>query len=146
MKALFIDRDGTINYDCPYCKDPKDLRIYDDAVKLMKEYQNKGYLIVIITNQSGINRGYFSDSEFHAFNDAVIKALAERGVTVNATYYCPHRPDEGCECRKPKPGLVLRAVEELGIDLADSIIAGDRQDRDGDLARNLGIPFIHFKR
>ncbi|MCL5803853.1 MAG: HAD-IIIA family hydrolase, partial [Candidatus Thermoplasmatota archaeon] len=65
---------------------------------------------------------------------------------VNATYYCPHRPDEGCECRKPKPGLVLRAVEELGIDLADSIIAGDRQDRDGDLARNLGIPFIHFKR
>ena len=112
----------------------------------MKEYQDKGYLIVIITNQSGINRGYFSDSEFHTFNDAVIKALAERGVTVNSTYYCPHRPDEECECRKPKTGLVLKAVKELKIDLSDSLIAGDRQDRDGELAKNLGIPFILFKR
>ena len=129
-----------------YCKDPKDLRIYDDAVKFMKEYQDKGYLIVIITNQSGINRGYFSESEFRVFNDAVVNALAERGVTVNATYYCPHRPDEGCECRKPKTGLVLKAVKELKIDLSDSLIAGDRQDRDGELAKNLGIPFILFKR
>ena len=146
MKALFIDRDGTINYDCPYCKDPKDLKIYDDAVELMKEYQKKGYLIIIITNQSGINRGYFSDSEFHIFNDAVVKALADRGITVRATYYCPHRPDEGCECRKPKPGLVLRAVKDFGIDLRDSLVAGDRQERDGALAENLGIPFILFKR
>lgn len=112
----------------------------------MKEYQEKGYLIVIITNQSGINRGYFSDYQFHIFNDAVIKALAERGVTVNATYYCPHRPDEGCECRKPRPGLIIRAVKDLGIDLHDSLIAGDRQDIDGALAESLGIPFILFRR
>ena len=146
MKALFIDRDGTINYDCPYCKDPKDLKIYDDAVKLMKDYQDKGYLIVIITNQSGINRGYFSDSMFHVFNNAVIESLAEKGITIKATYYCPHRPDEGCECRKPKPGLVLKAVKDLGIDLHESVIAGDRQDIDGVLAQNLGMPFILFRR
>ena len=68
-KALFIDRDGTINRDCPYCHDLKELYVYDDAVQVMKEYEEKGYLIIIVTNQSGINRGYFTENEFHLFHN-----------------------------------------------------------------------------
>ena len=68
-KALFIDRDGTINKDCPYCHNISDLVLYEDAIKIMNEYQEKGYIIIIITNQSGIGRGYFTEKEFHVFND-----------------------------------------------------------------------------
>jgi histidinol-phosphate phosphatase family protein len=105
-RALFIDRDGTINKDCPYCHDIKDLYIYDDAVEIMKEYKNKVYLVIIITNQSGINRGYFTDQEFRVFHNELLRRLKERGVEVDKTYFCPHRPDENCRCRKPKLGMI----------------------------------------
>jgi len=145
-KTLFIDRDGTINKDCPYCHDPRDLYIYDDAVEIMKDYMNKGYLIIIITNQSGINRGYFTDGEFHVFHDQLIKELKKRGVVVDKTYYCPHRPDENCRCRKPKPGMIEKGMEDFEIDLASSIIIGDRDDMEGEMARHLGIKYRILKR
>ena len=144
--ALFIDRDGTINRDCPYCHDIKDLYIYEDAVEIMKEYKNKGYLIIIITNQSGINRGYFTDQEFHAFHNELLKRLKERGVEVDKTFYCPHRPDENCRCRKPKLGMIEKAMEEFDIDLKSSIIIGDRDDMEGEMGRLLGIKYRILKR
>jgi len=144
--ALFIDRDGTINRDCPYCRDPSQLYIYEDAVELIREYNKKGYLVVIVTNQSGIGRGYFSESELKAFNDALLNELRLRGARVDALYYCPHTPDDRCGCRKPNTALVERAVKELDIDLSRSVVAGDREDIDGELARRLGIPFIHLNR
>ncbi len=140
-RALFIDRDGTINKDCPYCHDPKDMFIYDDAVEIMKEYKNKGYLIIIITNQSGINRGYFSDQEFHIFHDELLKRLEIRGVIIDKTYYCPHRPDENCRCRKPRLGMIEKAIKDFDIDLKNSIIIGDRDDMEGEMARQLGIEY-----
>ena len=144
--ALFIDRDGTINKDCPYCHDVKDLYIYEDAVEIMKEYKNKGYLIIIITNQSGINRGYFTDQEFHAFHNELLKRLNEREVEVDKTYYCPHRPDENCRCRKPNLGMIEKAMEEFDIDLKSSIIIGDRDDMEGEMGRRLEIKYRILKR
>ena len=144
-KALFIDRDGTINHDCPYCKDPKDLRIYDNAVDIIKDFRKRGFLIVIVTNQSGINRGYFSEAEFEKFNSALLKELEREGAKVDAVYHCPHRPDEGCLCRKPGTGLLLQAARDLDIDLNSSFVVGDRDDVDGEMARRLGMKYMIIK-
>ncbi len=143
--ALFIDRDGTINRDCPYCHDPSDLHVYQDAVDLIREYRSKGYLVIVISNQSGIGRGYFTVSELDAFNDALMKKVKELGGDIDHIYYCPHRPDEGCSCRKPEPGMILQAVRDYHIDLSRSVVVGDREDIDGDLARRLGLKFILLK-
>lgn len=140
-KALFVDRDGTINRDCPYCKDVNDLEIYEDTVEIMKEYQDRGYLIIIITNQSGIARGYFTVKELDTFNNALLDELKKRGVFVDALYYCPHHPDEGCNCRKPSTGLIERAIKDFEIDISKSIMIGDRDDIDGKLARALGMNY-----
>ena len=145
-RALFIDRDGTINKDCPYCHDPKDLIVYDDSVEIMKDYRSRGYLIIIITNQSGINRGYFTDEEFHVFHNELLKQLEERGVDIDKTYYCPHRPDENCECRKPNLRMIKRAMGDFDIDLEKSIIVGDRDDMEGRMGRQLGIEYKILKR
>lgn len=145
-KALFIDRDGTINRDCPYCRDPADLKIYDDSVQLMRKYQEDGYLIVIVTNQSGVNRGYFTEEELNRFNQKLLGELKDRGVQVDALYYCPHRPDENCTCRKPKPGLIERASADLDIEISSSILVGDRDDIEGVLARSLNMKYQIIKR
>ncbi|MBC7128949.1 MAG: HAD family hydrolase [Thermoplasmatales archaeon] len=145
--ALFIDRDGTINANEPeYPHKPEHLRIYEDAVELMKEYQNKGYLIIIITNQSGIGRGYFTLEQMQEFNNLLISELAKRGVKINALYFCPHTPADNCNCRKPKLGLIEQAMKDFEIDLKNSIIVGDRDDIEGEMARKLGIKFIKVVR
>jgi len=140
-RALFIDRDGTINKDCPYCIDPDDLVLYDDTVRLMKQYKKNGYLIIVVTNQSGIARGYFSEEQLKLFNDRMTEELFKRGVEIDDIYYCPHHPDDNCNCRKPKTGMVERAVKEHDILLSHSILVGDRDDTDGEMARKLGIHF-----
>ena len=89
-KALFIDRDGTINRDCPYCHDLKDLYVYDDAVQIMKEYEENGYLIIIITNQSGINRGYFTENEFHLFHKITSNEASSPGYYDFLIFYTYH--------------------------------------------------------
>ena len=144
-KALFIDRDGTIIKDVPYSADPGKIVIYDDAVDLMNNYGKKGYLIVIVTNQSGINRGYFSAKELEKFNSVLTGMLKSRGVRVDAIYFCPHKPDENCRCRKPETGMIMDAVSDLGIDVKHSVMAGDRDDMDGELARRTGMKFILLK-
>lgn len=144
--AVFIDRDGTINLDCPYCSDPAQLVLYDDAVELIREYRSKGFLITIVTNQSGVGRGYLTVEQLDRFNRALLAELALRGAFIDAVYYCPHKPEDSCGCRKPKTGLVDRAVRDLKIDLSRSVVVGDRDDVDGELARALGLPFIHLKR
>lgn len=144
-KALFIDRDGTIIEDVPYSADPDKIVIYDDAVDLIKSYKKRGYLIVIVTNQSGINRGYFSVKDLEKFNSVLTGMLKSRGVRVDAIYFCPHRPDEGCSCRKPQTGMILKAASDLQIDVKNSVMAGDREDMDGELARRTGMEFILLK-
>lgn len=140
--AVFVDRDGTLNRDCPYCHDPEDLYVFMDTVEMLREYVERGYYIFIITNQSGINRKYFSREEFNAFTGALIGEMEEHGVRVDEVFVCPHRPDEKCNCRKPETGLVQQAMEKFDIDLSSSVMIGDRDDMDGELARRLGIEFI----
>lgn len=141
-KAILVDRDGTINVDCHYCSDVSKLIIYPDIIPLLKEYQDRGYLIIVITNQSGINRGFFTEEDLRRFNEAVEKALRENGISIAAFYYCPHRPDENCDCRKPRTGMVERAIRDFNLDIKECIFVGDSEEMDGGAARNLGIPFI----
>lgn len=144
-RALFIDRDGTINRDCPYCIEPDDLVLYEDTVRLMKQYRKNGYLIIVVTNQSGIARGYFTEEQLEKFHERMIEELKKRDVEIDDIYYCPHHPDENCNCRKPKTGMIDKAVKDHDILLSQSIMVGDRDDIDGALARKLGIHFRQVK-
>ncbi|MGC8565722.1 MAG: D-glycero-alpha-D-manno-heptose-1,7-bisphosphate 7-phosphatase [Thermoplasmata archaeon] len=145
-KALFIDRDGTINRDCPYCHRIEELYIYEDAVNIMRKYQENGYLIIILTNQSGIGRGYFTIDEFWYFHNHLVMELERRGIHITDTYFCPHKPEDNCPCRKPNTGLIERAVKDYNIDVDKSIVIGDRDDVDGEMARRFGIKYEIIKR
>ncbi|MEM3416112.1 MAG: HAD family hydrolase [Candidatus Micrarchaeaceae archaeon] len=144
-KALFIDRDGTINHDKGYTYRIEDLIIYEDIVPFIKRYNDANYLVVVIANQSGIGRGYYKKEDADAFNKELAKRLEEQGAHIDAFYYCPHRPEENCSCRKPKTGLVEKAAKELSIDVKGSLVAGDKSDVDGELAKRLGIEFIKIE-
>ena len=124
--AVFIDRDDTLMIDVGYCNDPDLVRLLPGAAEGVRQLRNAGYLIVIATNQSGIGRGYFDSETLEAIHERLRHELLQNGADFDAVYYCPHIPAEGCECRKPKPGLLLRAASELGIDLQSSYAVGDR--------------------
>ena len=141
QRALFIDRDGTINRDCPYCHEIEDLHIFPKTVDLIRNYMDKNYLIIIVTNQSGIGRGLFTEEEFHRFHNKLVSDLGKKGININKTFYCPHTPEDNCDCRKPKLGMIYRAVNEFDIDLNNSIIIGDRDDMEGEMGRKLGIEY-----
>jgi histidinol-phosphate phosphatase family protein len=145
-KALFIDRDGTINRDCPYCHDISQLFIYPDIPEIISEFRRKGYLAIVISNQSGIGRGYFTKDECDRFNEEINRRLSAMGAEIDAFYYCPHRPDENCRCRKPGTGLVEKAASDLNIDVKNSFLIGNDDKIDGELARRLGIGYRIIER
>ena len=140
--AVFVDRDGTLNRDCPYCHDPKDLYVFADTVELVRKYADQGYSVFIVTNQSGINRGYFTRKQVNEFNQALEAEMSSMGVKVDDIFVCPHRPEENCNCRKPGTGMVEQALEKYEIDISQSVFIGDRDDMDGELARKYGMKFI----
>lgn len=144
--ALFIDRDGTINRDKGYVHDVSDLELYSDIPGIIRSYREKGYLVIVITNQSGINRGYFKEEDYLAFNAAISKELEKQGAKIDAFYHCPHTPAENCGCRKPKTGLIDLALKDFDIDMTRSVFIGDRDDIDGEVARKLGLDYIILKR
>lgn len=125
-KAVFIDRDGTINVDGPYLSDPDRFEMYPGVGEGVKRLQDAGFKIIVVTNQSGIARGYFTEDDLAAVHERMKKEFARFGVTLDAIYYCPHHPDEGCGCRKPEPGLLLKAIAEHDIDPAMSYVVGDK--------------------
>ncbi len=141
-KALFIDRDGTINVDCPYCSKPEQIRIYKDAIDLIRNYKKFGFLIIVISNQSGIGRKLFSEEDVIRFNDSLNVCLKKFNAEVDKFYFCPHKPEDNCNCRKPKDGMIKKAMADNDIDLIGSIFVGDRDDIDGELARGLSM---HYK-
>lgn len=112
--------------DVKYCDDPKLVQLIPGAAEGLRAFREAGYLIVVVTNQSGIGRGYFNIETLDRVNDRLRDELRRGGADYDALYYCPHVPADGCECRKPKPGLILRAASELGIDLKSSYSIGDR--------------------
>ena len=140
-KAAFFDRDGTINIDTGYLYEPEKLEFVKGIPELIKEFNQKGYLVIVITNQSGIARGIFSVQQMERLHEVVNTRLQkEYGAHIDAFYFCPHLPEitGECECRKPKPGLFFRAFKEFGIDPARSVSYGDSK-RDELASKAAGI-------
>jgi len=132
-KAVFLDRDGTLNIDYGYVHKIDDFHFIEGSIEALKKLKEMGYLLVLVTNQSGIARGYFSEQEFLQLTEWMDWSLADRGVDLDGIYYCPHHSEaklaefkQDCDCRKPKSGMLLQAIEELNIDPARSIMIGDK--------------------
>ncbi|MFQ5329675.1 MAG: D-glycero-beta-D-manno-heptose 1,7-bisphosphate 7-phosphatase [Thermodesulfobacteriota bacterium] len=125
-RAVFLDRDGTINVEREYLSSPDGLVLIDGAAEAVRMINEAGLLAVVITNQSGIGRGYFTEEAVDAIHRRLSEIVGKGGGHIDAFYHCPHHPDEGCRCRKPATGLIERAAEELGIDPANSYVVGDK--------------------
>ncbi|MEA2082160.1 MAG: tetraacyldisaccharide 4'-kinase [Elusimicrobiota bacterium] len=126
-KAVILDRDGTINVDNGYTCEIKDLKFLPGAEKGLKKLSDAGYILIIISNQSGIGRGYFSRRKADKFNNAIINILAGKGIKISGVYICPHAPEEDCACRKPDSLLFEKAVWDFGVDTGRSWCIGDRE-------------------
>ena len=130
--AIFLDRDGVINYDHEYTYQIKDFIFIPDVFEVCKQFIQLGYQLIIITNQSGIARGYYSEQDFENLNQWMLEQFKINGIEIKAVYYCPHHPEKGldkyktaCDCRKPEPGMIKQAALEHQIDLPQSILIGD---------------------
>lgn len=141
QKAVFIDRDGTLIEEVNFLHRVEELRFFsytDEAVRLLKE---KGYFVVLVTNQSGIGRGIYSVDDMNAIHERIQNYLTEK---LDAIYFCPHLPDAGCECRKPRLGMIESACADLPIDLEGSWMIGDKK-LDVEFGFNAGIKPILVK-
>lgn len=130
-KAVFLDRDGTLNIDHGYVHDIDQFEFIEGSIEALKALKGMGYLLVLVTNQSGIARGYFSEAQFLQLTEWMDWSLADRGVDLDGIYYCPHHIEgigeyrQACDCRKPKAGMLLQGIRELGIDPSQSVMIGD---------------------
>jgi len=134
-RAVFLDRDGVINKDTGYVHLVDDFEYIDGVFDACLALKKMGYLLVVVTNQSGIARGMYSEDDFHSLTEWMDWNFADKGVDLDGIYYCPHHPEKGigeykqdCDCRKPKPGMLLDAAKFLKIDLANLIMVGDKAD------------------
>jgi histidinol-phosphate phosphatase family protein len=124
-RALFLDRDGTLIVDVPYPSDPARVELIPGATAALRSLQET-WALVVVSNQSGIGRGLITEAQAAAVHDRFVALFVAEGVQFARTYYCPHRPDAGCPCRKPSPGMLLDAARELGLDLTRSVMLGDK--------------------
>ncbi len=143
--AVFLDRDGVINVEKDYVYTIDEFEFIEDSIEALKILQDKGYALVVVTNQSGIARGYYTEEDFLKLTEWMDWCLIDRGVTLDGIYYCPHHPEKGigkykveCNCRKPKAGLIFDAVKQLNIDLSRSVMVGDKLS-DIECGKNAGI-------
>lgn len=141
LVAAFLDRDGTIIEDAHYPKHPDQVRLLPGAVEGLKLLRRKGYLIFVVSNQSGVGRGLIQESEFLAVHRRFCEVLQQNGVEIAEFSYCLHHPDDPCLCRKPKTGLVPRKYQDQRIDFKHSVVIGDR-DSDLELGVQLGAKSI----
>ncbi len=137
--AVFLDRDGTLMHDVGYCGDPKDIELIDGVPAALRKLKEAGYRLVVITNQSGIGRGYFDEIQYRAVDAEFSRQIGQR--IIDATYHCPHLPKDGCTCRKPSPEMIFKAAREHDIDLSRSFYVGDKPS-DIECGRNAGVKTI----
>ncbi|MGM0568806.1 MAG: D-glycero-beta-D-manno-heptose 1,7-bisphosphate 7-phosphatase, partial [Elusimicrobiota bacterium] len=137
-KAVFLDRDGTINVDKGYVVKKKDLEFIPGVFEALRKLRKAGFLLIVVTNQSGIARGYYSQLDYRRFNDYFQEALFREGVIIDRVFHCPHHPDEGCLCRKPGTEMIERAAEELNINMEGSFMVGDK-DSDISAGKKAGL-------
>ena len=133
QKAIFLDRDGTLNPDPGYIADPDDYELFPGVGEALASLKKAGYLLILITNQSGVSRGLISWQQLELIHQKLQNLLAASGAALDAIYVCPHHPDFSpvngisvCDCRKPQPGLVLRAIKDFEVDIRSSFVIGDR--------------------
>jgi D-glycero-D-manno-heptose 1,7-bisphosphate phosphatase len=124
--ALFLDRDGVLNEEVDYLHDPRDLVMIGGVAPVIADCNRRRIPVVVVSNQAGIGRGYYPVEAFNQIAQAIADQLAPHQARIDAWYHCPHRPDAGCPCRKPAPGLLRDAATALGIDLARSVLVGDK--------------------
>lgn len=122
--AVFLDRDGTLIEDVGFIHDTRDIHLYPDTVTALKQLQTT-HLLFVITNQSGVADGFISIDDVSRVNEEITRILSEHGITIQAWYVCPHNKAEGCQCHKPKPGLLLNAAESYSLDFGQSFVIGD---------------------
>ena len=147
-RYIFLDRDGTINAEVCYLSRPEQVELLPGAAEGIKLLRKKGFYIIIVTNQSGIARGYFSESELSKIHDMLLKLLTAEGAFIDDIIYCPHHPQGKvpqyaikCDCRKPKTGMLVQAMQKYNIDLTESYVIGDKLS-DVELAKNAGCKAI----
>ena len=142
LKTVFVDRDGVINQErSDYVKSISELEIYPNVAKNIKLLKDAGFLVVVITNQSAVNRGIVTHEMINQIHNSIQDHLKKYGTFLDGFYYCPHTPNENCNCRKPKPGLLQKAILELNIDLNSSWMIGD-SDSDIEAADSIGCKAI----
>lgn len=139
MKVAFLDRDGVINVDSGYVYQRDNFIFTDGCAKALKLLQQEGFALIIVTNQSGIGRNYYSEQDYQQLTSWYQQQLLKQGVAISGIYHCPHAPEALCDCRKPAPGLFLQAAAQHDIDFAASIMIGDKQS-DTEAATAAGIP------
>ncbi len=138
-KAVFLDRDGVINVEKDYVHKIEDFEFLPSVLEAVKSLYEKGYLLIVVTNQSGIGRGYYTNDDFKKVTEHMEKEFEKNGAKIAKTYHCPHTPNDECNCRKPRPGMLLAAKEEFDIDMSGSWMIGDKE---GDIKAALaaGVP------
>ena len=131
--AVFLDRDGTLNEEVDFLRTPDELRLIPGAAAAIRTLNDRGIITCIISNQSGIARGFLSEEDLVPIHERMEEELFREGATIDRIYYCPHHPTEGkqpynivCECRKPNPGMLMQGEQDFGIDLSRSFVVGDR--------------------
>ncbi|MBI2653420.1 HAD family hydrolase [Candidatus Woesearchaeota archaeon] len=139
-KAVFLDRDGVITEDIGYVNKIEDFKLLPNAVEGLVLLKN--YRLFIVTNQSGIGRGYYKFEDFFNYNKRVLEELKKHNIKIEKTYFCPHNPEDNCECRKPKTRFLEDAKKEFNISLKKSFVIGDRKS-DFEMGRNVGCKTIH---
>jgi len=144
-KALFLDRDGVINVEKNYVYKTDDFEFIEGIFELTREAQDKGYLLIIITNQAGIGRGYYTEADFQQLTDWMVEQFVAKGVTINAVYFCPFHPEAGIGDykkpsmdRKPNPGMLFQARDKYQLDLSQCMLIGDKMS-DIQAGRNAGL-------
>lgn len=124
-QAIFIDRDGVINKEISYLHEPEKFEFLPNVLEGMKKMQGMGFKIVVVTNQAGIGLGYFTKEDFYKVNRVMLKGVSKAGIMIDKIYFCPHGINDDCDCRKPKPGMLLRGKQELNLDMKNSYMIGD---------------------
>ena len=146
-KALFLDRDGVINVEKNYVYRIEDFEFIDGIFELCHKYIDEGFLIIVITNQAGIAKGFYSVDDLLKLTDWMVAQFQKQRVVLTKVYYCPHHPDVdiSCECRKPNPGMILQAANEFDLDLSQCVLIGDKES-DLQAGRNAGLKEsnLHF--
>jgi D-glycero-D-manno-heptose 1,7-bisphosphate phosphatase len=138
MKVIFLDRDGVINQEVGYLHKSKNFKFIDGIFEACRYFQSLGFKVIVVTNQSGIARGYYQETDFHILTKWMLVQFYNQDIDILDVFFCPHGPNSTCKCRKPKPGMLLEARDKYGINMSESWMIGDKET-DIDAANAAGV-------